>query len=196
MERGGGDRGDAPGSDGVVLGASRRKAGFLLAIAALVVLGFAGVDWFRGAEPAIRYAAMIFGLGLAGYFATFALALFFRRKPVFAADARGLALPVGLTGLVSLPWEHVAGYAVISRRFRLVPFAASTAFGVRLTPAGKRHGGFTDAQVREFRLNEASMGADVILTHWFSPVGFEEVRAAARRFRPDLDRTGEAPARA
>jgi hypothetical protein len=185
-ERGGG------GTNAVVLHASRRKAALLAAIAAVVVLAFAGVDWFRGSEPAVRYAAVLLGLALAGYFASFALALFFRRRPVFAADAEGLALPVGMTGLVRVPWSQVADYAIVSRRFRLLPFLSSTAFGARLTAEGRKSGAFTEAQKREFRLNEASMGVDVLLTHWFSPVSLDEVRAAARRFRPDLDRTGAA----
>lgn len=193
VETDGARAGETPG---VAFAASRRKAAFLMVIAALVVLAFAGVDWFRSAEPAIRFAAGLLGAGLAGYFAVFALALFFRRRPVFAVDAQGVALPVGLTGLVRLPWERVAGYAVVSRRYRLLPFAGSTAFGVRLTEEARREGGLSDAEQREFRLNDASMGADVILTHWYSPVGFEAIRAAARRFRPDLDRTDDLERRA
>lgn len=175
--------------DAVVMHASRRKASFLVLIAAFVVLAFVGVDWFSAAEPAVQIAAILVGVGLAGYFTAFALALFFRRQPVFEVDADGIALPVGLAGLVRLPWAHVERYAVVSRRFRLLPFAASTAFGLCLTSEGKRRGGFSDAQVREFKLNQASMGVDVILTHWFSPVPFEAIREAAGRFRPDLDAT-------
>ncbi|MEO0760779.1 MAG: hypothetical protein AAFZ09_03075, partial [Pseudomonadota bacterium] len=67
----------------------------LMMLSAFVMLAFIGVDWFRWAESSVKWAAIIFGLGFAAYFLTFALALFFRRSPVFVADAEGMSMPVG-----------------------------------------------------------------------------------------------------
>ncbi|MEO0761811.1 MAG: hypothetical protein AAFZ09_08375, partial [Pseudomonadota bacterium] len=65
------------------------------------------------------------------------------------------------------------------------------AFGVRLTPEARRRADWSESTVREFRLNRASMNVDLLLTHWFSPVDFTEILAAARRFEPALDQTRE-----
>jgi hypothetical protein len=173
----------------VVIHASRSKAAFLAVLGAFVIVTLMAVDWFRWAEPAIKWAAVIFGLGFVGYFVTFACAIAFRRRPVFRVDAAGIGMPTGGTGFLEVPWERVACYGRVVRGIRWIPGLASEAFGVRLTEQGKKDPGLTEAQRREMRLNRVSMGADLLLTHWFSPVDFDEVAAAARRFRPDLDGT-------
>ncbi|MEM6678947.1 MAG: hypothetical protein AAF675_13860 [Pseudomonadota bacterium] len=175
--------------DGLTVYASRPKAAVLSTLGAFVVVAFAGVDWFRWTEPAIKWAAIIFGLAFVAYFVTFALMLAFRRKPVFTVDAEGIGMPTGGMGFVRVPWEEVAGYGRVVRGLRLIPGLASEAFGVRLTPEALRSQRFSISQEREFKLNRASMSADILLTHWFSPLGFDAILAGARRFRPDLDIT-------
>ncbi|MEM6490130.1 MAG: hypothetical protein AAF677_17995 [Pseudomonadota bacterium] len=172
--------------------ASRRKAAVLMIMAAFVVLAFVGVDWFRWAETSVRWAAIVFGVGFASYFTMFALALFFRRKPVFTADASGLGLPVGGLSLIEIPWGDIDHYEIVTRKVRLLPGLATRAFGVVLTDEAMRRRSLSESVRREIRLNRASMGVDILLTHWFAPVGFEEIRAAARRWRPQLDTTPDA----
>ncbi|MEL6196244.1 MAG: hypothetical protein AAFT19_00220 [Pseudomonadota bacterium] len=182
-------------TDGVVVMASRRKAALLMMFSAFVVLTFIGVDWFRGYASSVKWAAIIFGMFFALYFMTFALALFFRRKPVFSVNAEGIGMPVGGLSLLEVPWHDVDGYAIVTKRIKWIPGLASRAFGVRLTHDAHKRGRFSESALREFRLNRASMDVDVLLTHWFSPVAFEEIREAARRFRPALDQTPEAELR-
>ncbi|MEL6767642.1 MAG: hypothetical protein AAFP17_10710 [Pseudomonadota bacterium] len=180
---------NAAGAGTFVVHASRSKAAVLSILGAFVVVAFAGVDWFRWTEPAIKWAAIIFGLAFVGYFVTFALALALRSRPVFTVDDDGIGMPTGGIGFVVIPWEDVAGYGTVVRGVTYMPGLASEAFGVRLHADARRSERFTEAQRREFRLNRVSMGADVLLTHWFSSVPFDEVREAARRYRPDLDIT-------
>ncbi|MEM9763344.1 MAG: hypothetical protein AAF968_12675 [Pseudomonadota bacterium] len=182
-------REDQAASSAFVVHASRPKAAVLSILGAFVVVAFAGVDWFRWTEPAIKWAAIIFGLSFVGYFVTFALALAFRSKPVFSVDEHGIGMPTGSLSFVVIPWDDVDGYGTVVRGITYVPGLASEAFGVRLNAQAKQSDRFTDAQRREFRLNRVSMGADVLLTHWFSSVPFDEVLEAARRVRPDLDAT-------
>ncbi|MEM7496430.1 MAG: hypothetical protein AAF371_00395 [Pseudomonadota bacterium] len=177
------------GEDAFVVKASRPKAAVLSMLGAFVVIALAGVDWFRWAEPAIKWSAIIFGLAFVAYFVTFALALAFRSKPVFTVDEAGMGMPTGGFGFVKIPWDEIEGYGLVVRGVKYVPGLASEAFGVRLTPGARTAGRFSETQRREFRLNRISMAADVLLTHWFCPLPFEEVRDAARRFRPDLDLT-------
>ncbi|MEM8623515.1 MAG: hypothetical protein AAGG47_08335 [Pseudomonadota bacterium] len=177
--------------DRYVMHASRPKAAVLSILGAFVVIAFASVDWFRWAQPSIKWAAIIFGLAFTGYFVAFALALGFRRKPVFSVDEAGIGMPTGGLGFVTIPWSEVECYGVVVRGVRYVPGLASEAFGVRLNAEGRKSARFTSAQQREFRLNRASMGADVLLTHWFASERFDAVHDAARRFRPDLDGTEE-----
>lgn len=171
--------------------ASRRKAALLMMLGAFVVIAFVGVDWFRWAEPAVKWGAIVFGMGFAAYFVTFALALFFRNKPVFAVDAEGIEMPVGSLSLIRIPWSDVESFEVVTRGIRYVPGLASQAFGVRLTADARARPEWSETAVREFRLNRASMDVDVLLTHWFAPVGFDEVLKAARQFKPALDRTAD-----
>ncbi|MEO0822995.1 MAG: hypothetical protein AAF074_21535, partial [Pseudomonadota bacterium] len=168
--------------------ASRRKAAVLAILAGFVVLAFAGADWFRWAEPTMKWAAMTVGFAFAGFFIVFALMLFFRRLPVFTADETGLGMPMGGTALAHLPWEEIESYGVVTRP---IPFGlglSSRVFGVRLREGAAGRLGFSDSQQREVRLNRASMDTDVLLTHWFAPVGFDHVLSAARSFRGDLER--------
>lgn len=181
--------------DRVVVMASRKKAAMLMLFGAFVVLAFIGVDWFRDYASSVKWAAIIFGMFFALYFMGFALALFFRPKPVFTVDAEGIGMPVGGFSLLELPWHDVESYAIVTRRIKWMPGLASRAFGVRLTREAHRGGRFGDSELREFRLNRASMDVDVLLTHWFAPVSFEEIRDAARRFKPALDTTPEAELR-
>ncbi|MEM6972083.1 MAG: hypothetical protein AAF577_04685 [Pseudomonadota bacterium] len=172
--------------------ASRRKAAVLMMLAAFVVLAFIGVDWFRWAQSSVKWGAIIFGLAFAAYFVTFALALFFRGKPVFAVDGDGIEMPIGGLSLIRIPWADVESYELVTRGIRLMPGLATQAFGVRLRPDARARADWSESAVREFRLNRASMDVDVLLTHWFAPVGFDTILDAARRFRPELDRTAEA----
>lgn len=174
-----------------VVHASRPKAAVLSMLAAFVVVAFAGVDWFRWTLPSIKWAAIIFGLAFVGYFVTFALALALRSRPVFTVDGEGIGMPTGGFGFILIPWEDVESYGILVRGVTYVPGLASEAFGVRLTSEARRSKRFSQTQRREFRLNRVSMGADVLLTHWFSSVPFDEVREAARRVRSDLDATDD-----
>ncbi|MEM9784088.1 MAG: hypothetical protein AAF899_16635 [Pseudomonadota bacterium] len=168
--------------------ASRRKALVLLVLAVFVVLAFFGVDWFRWAESSVKWGAIVFGMGFAAYFLTFALALFFRNKPVFAVDDEAIEMPIGGMSLIRIPWSDVESYEIVKKGISLVPGIESQAFGVRLQPDARAREDWSETAVREFRLNRASMDVDVLLTHWFAPVGFDEVIAAARRFKPALER--------
>lgn len=180
---------DGAGGAPVRVHASRTKASMLMLLGAFVVVAFSGVDWFRGLDNAFALAAVVFGLMFAGYFVAFAMALFFRRAPVFAVDMNGIAMPVGILSTLDLSWHEVESYAIVTRPIRWMPGVSSRAFGVTLTPEAFRRRDLDDAVLRECRLNRASMGVDLVLTHWFCPVSFEEVRAHARRFRPGLDAT-------
>lgn len=179
------------GPDRYVVMASRRKPAVLMIFGAFVLLAFIGVDWFRNYASSIKWAAIIFGMFFALYFIGFALALFFRRRPVFSVDAEGIAMPVGGLSLMHFPWHDVESYQIVRQRIKWLPGLASRAFGVVLTEDAHRRARFTESQLREFRLNRSSMNVDVLLTHWFAPVAFEDIREAARRFKPGLDRTPE-----
>jgi hypothetical protein len=93
-------------------------------------------------------------------------------------------MPVGLLGLLHVPWEAVESWGIAERRIPWLPLLKQRVFAVwlvdRRAPGRLVRG--------EIMLNRAILGADLVLSDWFVPRGFEAIVLTCRQIRPDLER--------
>lgn len=176
---------DAPGeAAGIRVRASRANAVILLALGlALVAMmalragpGRVGVAELVGFAPFVTALAVILlvcGSGLA-----------LRRSPVFEASMAGVAMPVGLMGLVHLPWDAVVAWGISERRIPWLPILRQRVFAIWL----RERDVLPRMRQSEISLNRAMMGADLVLSDWFVPRGFDAIVLTCRAIRPDLER--------
>jgi len=164
--------------------ASRANAVILIALGAALVSMMLVMAGPQRASLVDLFAFAPFVLGLAAILLACGAGLAVRWRPVFEVGENGIAMPVGLMGLVQMPWSAVAGWGVTSRRIPWLPLLHQTVFGVWLT----------DRRVlprwrqSEISLNRMMIGADLVVNDWFVPRGFDAMEMACREIRPDLER--------
>ena len=133
-------------------------------------------DWMVGFVPLIGFLSMML-LGCA-------LGLGARRRPAFAADAATIAMPYGMLSLARFDWDEIEAWGIAERRVPWFPLLTQRVFAVWL-----RHPDRLPRVARqEIWLNRRVIGADLILSDWFVPNGFDTIIMTCRRLRPDLEK--------
>lgn len=124
------------------------------------------------------------GLGLA--LIVFAAAVALRTAPVFSVDAAGISMPHGFFGLSRFDWSDIAAWGITSRRLPLFPLVRMKVFAVWLSDAATAR--LPRSVQGEIDLNRWVVRADLIVSDWFVPEGFEAMALACRTLKPELER--------
>lgn len=166
------------------IAASRGNALILLALGAALPGMLINVTRPWGMELRELAAFAPFIMFLSAILLACGAGLALRWRPVFEADERGIAMPLGMLGLVRLPWEAVAAWGIAERRVPWLPVLNQRVFALWL------HDRHAVPRLRqgEIALNRAMMGADLVLSDWFVPRGFDAIVLTCRTLRPELER--------
>lgn len=170
----------------VTLAPSRANALILAALGAGLVAGTLlfldaghggqGGFWVVAFKPFIGFLAIMLigsGMGLA-----------MRSNPAFADDRETISMPYGMMALHRVPWEKVRAWGIVRRRIPWLPFLRQKVFAVWL----EDFAGLPRMGRQEVRVNRLLAGADLILSDWFLPAGFDLVVLACRRIAPEKER--------
>jgi len=172
------------GGDGIRIHASRGNAVILVALGAALASMMLVMAGPQRASVVDLLAFAPFVIGLAIILLACGTGLALRWRPVFEADEAGISMPVGMLGLVHLPWNAVAGWGIARRRIPWFPVLHQTVFAVWLTDRRV----LPRRRQSEISLNRMMMGADLVVSDWFVPRGFDAMVLACRSLRPDLER--------